>query len=150
MVASPISAGVEGTQSATGVNTAIPNTSRWSSLINPQSSSSTTTAWHTVTLDGRALSTPLGLPLTLPSLPLALAIASKWDAQKIYLQLAQMKLMTLYCTAIQVARDPTAHQLDVMQYLGNDTSWSCIVDNQRCGRDCSPPSQQIYLTTAKS
>ena len=149
MVASPISAGVEGTQSATGVNITIPNTSRWSSLLNPQSSSSTTTSWHTVTLNGRVLRTLLGLPLTLPSL--ALTVASEWEAQNISLQRAHMPLMTLSCTAIdQVANDPTAHQLDVMQYLGNDTSWSCIVDNQRCGRDCSPPSQQIYLTTAKS
>mmetsp|Transcript_31565 Transcript_31565/g.58285 ORF Transcript_31565/g.58285 Transcript_31565/m.58285 type:complete len:133 (-) Transcript_31565:523-921(-) len=34
-----------------------------------------------------------------------------------------MTLMTLSCTAIdQVASDPTAHQVDVMRYLGNDTS----------------------------
>eukprot|EP00579_Thalassiosira_antarctica_P001304 CAMPEP_0201867876 /NCGR_PEP_ID=MMETSP0902-20130614/1976_1 /ASSEMBLY_ACC=CAM_ASM_000551 /TAXON_ID=420261 /ORGANISM="Thalassiosira antarctica, Strain CCMP982" /LENGTH=76 /DNA_ID=CAMNT_0048393133 /DNA_START=106 /DNA_END=336 /DNA_ORIENTATION=- len=46
-----------------------------------------------------------------PLPPLALAVASEWDAQKIYLQLAQMPLMTLSCTAIQVASDPTAHQL---------------------------------------
>jgi len=86
-VESPISDGVEKMQSATGVTTTIPNNSHWSSLLNPQQSSSTTT-WHTVTLDGRALRTPLNLPLTLPSL--TLVVASEWDAQKIYLQPAQI------------------------------------------------------------
>lgn len=138
-VQSPISAGVDGTQSATGVTTAISNSDRWSSLLKTNgatTSTSTTTQqqqqrqqqnWHTVTLDSRPLRTPLGLPLTLPSLPLALAIASEWDAQLKYLQPAQMPLMTLACTAIdQVASDPSAHREDVLRYLGNDTScyWS--------------------------
>ena len=118
-VESPISAGVDGSQSATGVGVTIPNPSRWSSLLN----TTPTSSWHTVTLDGRAIRTPLGLPLTLPSSTLALAIASEWDAQRKYLQPAQMPLMTLCCTAIdQVAADPTAHQSDVMRYLANDTS----------------------------
>lgn len=126
-VESPISAGVDGTQSATGVNTTVPDTSRWSSLLNHYNNKKEDTTWHTVTLDGRNLRTPLGLPLTLPSVALALAIASEWDAQKTYLQPAQMPLMTLCCTAIdQVASDPTAHQTDVIRYLRNDTScyWS--------------------------
>mmetsp|Transcript_20391 Transcript_20391/g.43715 ORF Transcript_20391/g.43715 Transcript_20391/m.43715 type:complete len:404 (+) Transcript_20391:50-1261(+) len=123
-VESPISAGVDGTQSATGVNTNIPDSPRWSSILHPQSPSPPSpSSWHTVTLDGRALRTPLGLPLTLPSLTLALAVASEWDAQKTHLRPAQMPLMTLCCTAIdQVAGDPRAHRTDVLRYLRNDTS----------------------------
>ncbi|KAL7541748.1 hypothetical protein ACHAXR_011475 [Thalassiosira sp. AJA248-18] len=131
-VASPISAGVDGTQSATGVSTTIPDSDRWSSLLtnlnsnsgdSVSTSNSSATSWHTVTLDNRPLRTPLGLPLTLPSPTLALAIASEWDSQKTYLQPAQMPLMTLACTAIdQVASNPTMHQIDVMRYLANDTS----------------------------
>ena len=123
-VQSPISAGVDGTQSATGVTTSISNTTNWASHLNPNSTSSN---WYTVTLDNRKLRTPLGLPLSLPSLPLALAVATEWDSQKKYLQPAQMPLMTLCCTAIdQVASNPLPHQIDVMRYLRNDTScyWS--------------------------
>mmetsp|Transcript_15116 Transcript_15116/g.26992 ORF Transcript_15116/g.26992 Transcript_15116/m.26992 type:complete len:406 (-) Transcript_15116:60-1277(-) len=134
-VESPISAGVDGTQSATGVTTTVPDSSILSSRLQPQSSSppSSSIEWHTVTLDGRALRTPLGLPLTLPSLALALAVASEWDAQKIYLQPAQMPLMTLCCTAIdQVASDPSVHRTDVMRYLRNDTScyWADPVEDR--------------------
>lgn len=118
-VDSPISAGVDGTQSATGVSITINNTSSWSSLLNPYNKKK----WHTVTLDNRPLRTPLGLPLSLPSMQLALAVASEWDAQKDHLRPAQMPLMTLCCTAIdQVASDPSAHRTDVMRFLRNDTS----------------------------
>mmetsp|Transcript_22151 Transcript_22151/g.46381 ORF Transcript_22151/g.46381 Transcript_22151/m.46381 type:complete len:410 (-) Transcript_22151:2600-3829(-) len=121
-VASPISAGVDGTQSATGVNRIIKDSSAWSSLLNPHGKAPFE-GWHTVTLDGRSLRTPLGLPLSLPSLYLALAVASEWDSQEKYLRPAQMPLMTLCCTAIdQVASNPTAHRSDVMRYLRNDTS----------------------------
>ncbi|KAL3793143.1 hypothetical protein HJC23_005645 [Cyclotella cryptica] len=121
-VRSPISAGVDGTQSATGVTTTIDDASSWSSLLNPHNKSPPA-GWHTVTLDGRPLRTPLGLPLTLPSIPLALAVASEWDAQQKFLRPAQMPLMTLCCTAIdQVASNPNPHRQDVMRYLRNDTS----------------------------
>ncbi|KAL7538446.1 hypothetical protein ACHAWF_006093 [Thalassiosira exigua] len=123
-VESPISAGVDGTRSATGVNTRISDAGRWASLLDPSfPSPSPRSSWHTVTLDGRALRTPLGLSLSLPSPLLALAVASEWDAQKKYLQPAQMPLMTLCCTAIdQVASDPAPHREDAMRYLANDTS----------------------------
>ena len=139
VVQSPISAGVDGTQSATGVNTTISNASTWSALLNPfdsnnhNNNNTQESSWHTVTLDNRTLRTPLGLPLTLPSLPLALAIASEWDSQKRYLQPAQMPLMTLCCTAIdQVASNPTSHQNDVIKYLMNDTScyWADPTDDR--------------------
>ncbi|KAL7515616.1 hypothetical protein ACHAXN_013380 [Cyclotella atomus] len=120
--ASPISAGVDGTQSATGVHTSVNDASSWSSLLHPHNKHPKN-GWHTVTLDNRPLRTPLGLPLTLPSITLALAVASEWDAQKEYLRPAQMPLMTLCCTAIdQVASDPTPHRMDVLRYLRNDTS----------------------------
>lgn len=120
-VESPISAGVDGTQSATGVHTTIKDSSSWSSLLNPHGK--TPSGWHTITLDGRAIRTPLGLPLTLPSINLALAVASEWDAQEKFLRPAQMPLMTLCCTAIdQVASDPNLHRTDVMRYLRNDTA----------------------------
>eukprot|EP01082_Thalassiosira_pseudonana_P013963 g12237.t1 g12237 contig6:1518944-1520169(+) len=131
-VQSPISAGVDGTQSATGVNISINDTSSWSSRLNPHGKSPPS-GWHTVTLDGRALRTPLGLPLTLPSAHLALAVASEWDAQEKVLRPAQMPLMTLCCTAIdQVASDPSAHQQDVMRYLRNDTVcyWACPTEDR--------------------
>lgn len=130
-VASPISAGVDGTQSASGVHTSIKDTSSWSSLLNPHGK--TPKEWHTITLDGRPLRTPLGLPLTLPSIPLALALASEWDAQKEHLRPAQMPLMTLCCTAIdQVASDPQPHRMDVMRFLRNDTScyWADPVEDR--------------------
>lgn len=123
-VASPISAGVDGTDSASGVSGAAPSPddASWSSLLRPRGSDPAG-GWHTVTLDGRRIRTPLGLPLSLPSLPLALAVASEWDDQATHLRPAQMPLMTLCCTAIdQVAGGPGPHRSDVLRYLRNDTS----------------------------
>ena len=157
-VDSPISAGVDGTRSATGVTTSISDAARWSSLLNParqqqhtssSSSSPKDKEWHTVTLDGRAMRTPLGLPLSLPSLHLALAVASEWDAQRTYLQPAQMPLMTLCCTAIdQVASDPTAHRTDVMRYLRNDTScyWACPAEDRSLYRRQSKVWEGLHDT----
>lgn len=124
---SPISAGVDGTQSASGVhhlNAADKNgkNDAWSFLLQPGGADSSS-SWHTVTLDGRPLRTPLGLPLTLPSASLALAIATEWDAQHPHLRPAQMPLMTLCCTAIdQVASNPVPQRTDVLRYLRNDTT----------------------------
>jgi ATP synthase F1 complex assembly factor 2 len=140
MVDSPISAGVDGTQSASGVHTSITNVDLWLDMLNPRryrslgdnsSSSSDSSSsdeesslsWYTITLDGRTLRTPLGLPLSIPSLHLALAIASEWDAQKTHLRPAQMPLMTLCCTTLdQVANNPSSHQIDILRYLANDTT----------------------------
>lgn len=145
MVESPISAGVDGTQSASGVHTSIPDSGVWSSMLyptpttrassaSPASASSGTDEdeWYTVTLDGRTLRTPLGLPLSLPTATLALGIASEWDAQGTHLRPAQMPLMTLCCTAIdQVAPSPQVHRLDVLRYLSNDTTcyWADPADD---------------------
>ena len=138
---SPISAGVDGTQSASGVNTSISDSNLWTSMLVPRrrddggvAAAATSDVdddenggggggWYTITLDGRSMRTPLGLPLSLPSLPLAIAIASEWDAQRTHLRPAQMPLMTLCCTAIdQVAPHPDSHRTDVLRYLRNDTT----------------------------
>ena len=148
---SPISAGVDGTQSATGVTTSIYDTSQWSTLLNPTNNNDST-SWHTVTLDNRKLKTPLGLPLSLPSLPLALAVAAEWDAQKKYLQPAQMPLMTLCCTAIdQVASNPTPHQIDVMRYLRNDTScyWADPTEDRVLHRRQSKAWDGLHTTLSE-
>jgi len=135
MVDSPISAGIDGTQSASGVHTSLTNADLWLDMINPRrrhrrlggsesaSADEESLSWYTITLDGRTLRTPLGLPLSIPSLQLAIAIASEWDAQKTHLRPAQMPLMTLCCTTLdQVANNPTSHQGDILRYLANDTT----------------------------
>ncbi len=145
-IESPISAGVDGTRSASGVNNALPAaedaSSDWATLLHPRrhqrrtlplnNEHESSSSWHTITLDNRALRTPLGLPLSLPSLPLALAVASEWDAQSDYLRPAQMPLMTLCCTTIdQVASNPQSHRTDILRYLSNDTS--CYLSDPTCG-----------------
>jgi ATP synthase F1 complex assembly factor 2 len=150
MVDSPISAGVDGTQSASGVHTSITNVDLWLDMLNPRrqhsrlaadtsssdssSDEESSSSWYTITLDGRTLRTPLGLPLSIPSLHLAIAIASEWDAQKTHLRPAQMPLMTLCCTAIdQVANNPTVHQIDILRYLANDTT--CYYANPKNSKE---------------
>ena len=158
-IQSPISAGVDGTQSATGVNTTIKDSSMWASLLNPQKKNSNNNhdncdnnnQWYTVTLDGRAIRTPLGLPFTLPSPILAMAVASEWDSQKKYLQPTQMPIMTLCCTAIdQVASDPTAHRKDIIRYLRNDTAcyWADPVEDRVLHRRQSQAWDQLHKTVA--
>ena len=139
-VESPVSAGVDGTRSASGVSGAAPSdaasASAWSSLLRPRGTDPGG-GWHTVTLDGRSLRTPLGLPLSLPSLPLAMAVASEWDAQGTRLRPAQMPLMTLCCTAIdQVAAGPGPARSDVLRYLRTDTScyWADPVEDRVLAR----------------
>jgi ATP synthase F1 complex assembly factor 2 len=133
-VDSPISAGVDGTNSASGVNNTtmgkmkLSDADRWASMLVPprrgdEYQKKSSSSWYGVTLDGRTLRTPLGHPLSLPSLSLAIAVGSEWDAQLTHLRPAQMPLMTLCCTAIdQVAANPNAHRNDVLSYLYNDTS----------------------------
>ena len=104
-----------------------------------------------MTLDGRTLRTPLGLPLSLPSLPLALAVASEWDAQGTHLTPAQMPLMTLCCTAIdQVAGAPGPHRSDVLRYLGNDTScyWADPDEDRVLHRNQSAAWSGLHATVS--
>lgn len=130
-VASPISAGVDGTDSASGVahlkqqaeaNVAIDQ------FLVPRSPGSTDLvdggglAWYGVTLDQRPIRTPLGLPLAVPSNLLATMLAAEWDNQSPVLVPAQMPLMTLSCTAIdQVASQPDFYREQVLRYLATDT-----------------------------
>lgn len=155
-IQSPISAGVDGTQSATGVTTSIKDSSKWTSRLNPKNKDdnnhkTTDECWYSVTLDGRAIRTPLGLPFALPSPALALAVAAEWDSQKTYLQPAQMPIMTLCCTAIdQVASDPTAHQEDIIRYLRNDTScyWADPTEDRVLYRQQSQAWEKLHDTVS--
>ena len=129
-VASPISAGVDGSQSATGVHH-IPEDTKISSLEqaltprNPGTESSSegnSTSWYGITLDGRKVSTPMGQTLAVPSETLAYMIAAEWDSQTKELQPSNMPLMTLACTALdQAAVHPQFYRDAALQYLPTDT-----------------------------
>lgn len=128
-VDSPISAGVDGTDSASGVHHPQQDkesTSTFESMLSPRSPGSTKLAenvkWFGVTLDGRTLKTPMGQPLALPSEKLAYMIAAEWDAQKKYLQPANMPLMTLACTALdQASYQPEFYRQESLRFLPTDT-----------------------------
>jgi len=53
-----------------------------------------------VTLDGRAIKTPAGAPLSVPTQALAAAVAGEWDAQGDQINPNSMPLMQLCSTAI--------------------------------------------------
>jgi len=136
---SPISAGVDGTQSASGVKNTLPsnNESVMRQMLLPRKPAfdlnngtitpntekmDTPINWYGITLDGRAVKTPLGQSLSVPSEMLAWAIAAEWDAQKDYLQVSQMPLMTLACTALdQTSPAPDIVQEQALKYLLTDT-----------------------------
>jgi len=124
----PISPGVDGTNSASGVSLERPTQNTLRSALTPSKNDHTddaSTEWFGVTLDGTPLRTPLGTSLAVPSLPLALALATEWDEQKTIIQPAQMPLMTLVCTTLDQNTSP-AVRADVieqlMSYLRNDTT----------------------------
>ena len=132
-VASPISAGVDGSQSATGVHH-IPEDTKTSSLeqaLTPRypgtegassSSDGKNTSWYGITLDGRKVSTPMGQTLAVPSETLAYMIAAEWDSQTKELQPSNMPLMTLACTALdQASVHPQFYRDAALQYLPTDT-----------------------------
>jgi ATP synthase F1 complex assembly factor 2 len=140
-IASPISAGVDGTQSATGVHH-IPQSKKSLNLEqiltprfpgkdndnsnnnnnNNNNNNSNTTSWYGITLDGRKVSTPMGQTLAVPSETLAYMIAAEWDLQTKALQPSNMPLMTLACTALdQAAIHPQFYRDSALQYLPTDT-----------------------------
>lgn len=116
---SPISAGVDGSPSASGVTNIQSSSDLRKSHLDTDNS---TNDWFGVTLDGRVVSTPLGLPLAVPSKQLAWMIAAEWDAQELHLTPAQMPLMTLTCTALdQTANAMQVYQQQALSYLPTDT-----------------------------
>lgn len=163
---SPISAGVDGTDSASGVVRAggtkeeeeetsnmmlqkmlrprapaqslLPffNNDESESESSYESNKNKNTAkveWFTVTLDGRALRTPMGRPLALPSQDLAWAVAVEWNAVQGAIQPQQMPLMTTVCTALdQVAFQPQHYREQCLRFLQTDTVcyWADPVDNR--------------------
>jgi ATP synthase mitochondrial F1 complex assembly factor 2 len=126
---SPISAGVDGSQSASGVHH-LPSADKSSALLKLMLSPRRPGTmegpevgyWFGVTLDGRILKTPMGQTVALPSQHLAYAIAAEWDAQEKFLKPSQMPLMTLACTTLdQAAAHPDAYRKEALRYLPNDT-----------------------------
>ena len=136
---SPVSAGVDGTDSASGVRRILDEhvaASSWKSLISPRSASSVEDggshdrSWFGISLDGRTMKTPMGQPLAVPSMLLAHGIAAEWDAQTTHLQPANMPLMTLTCTALdQAAHHPHVYREQALNFLPTDTvsdEWHCL------------------------
>jgi ATP synthase F1 complex assembly factor 2 len=135
-VESPISAGVDGTQSASGVvhpkhksesdlkSVLIPHfPSAAGEMTSVAPTDSQEPEWFGVTLDGRPLRTPAGQLLTIPSLPLALAISAEWDAQSSHIAPVQMPLMTLVCTALdQTVHNVAGIQQKALTFLPTDTT----------------------------
>ena len=77
---------------------------------------------HVVLLDGRAMATPFGNLLVLPSKSLAVGLAGEWAAQEDRIKPALMPLMTLCTTALDivpVTRLKTVN--DIVKFLSTDT-----------------------------
>jgi ATP synthase mitochondrial F1 complex assembly factor 2 len=182
VVASPISAGVDGTDSASGVARSVMTDSHMESyqarltvrpprrqLLAPaasESSSSKTangvgggihdsnvsssSSWFTVTLDGRALRTPMGRPLSVPTRVLAHAIAAEWNSVATTIVPLQMPLMTLVCTTLdQTASSDATHALyqqHCLNYLHTDTIcyWADPVEDRILHGRQQSAWQEIY------
>lgn len=150
--ASPISAGVDGTQSASGVighldeatneDTTQEKMELFRERLIPRcptvadvSSSETNEPpnWYSVTLDGRTLRTPIGQVLAVPSRILAWGIAAEWNAQTTQIKPVQMPLMTLTCTTLdQTASNPEHYQNTALKFLPTDTTcyWADEVEDR--------------------
>jgi len=90
-----------------------------------QSDGSTT--WK-VTLDGKAVKTPKGSLLELPTQKLAEQVRNEWDAQTEYILPRDMRVTTLCCTTLDMVRpDAGVAAVDrMLPYLETDTL--CFVD----------------------
>lgn len=74
-----------------------------------------------VVLDGRAIKTPAGKPLVLPTLALAEAVAGEWDAQGDEVDPNSMPLMQLCGTAIDRIPDARDAMIDgLLRYVDTD------------------------------
>jgi ATP synthase F1 complex assembly factor 2 len=132
-VSSGISAGVDGTQSASGVSRHLETdrdslqyalTPRRPGTISINNKNTSSSSWYTVTLDGRPLRTPLGQTLAVPSKLLASALATEWNAVTTTLNPTQMPLMTLTCTTLDQLSNPTVTskaQEDCLRFFHTDT-----------------------------
>lgn len=115
LVDSPISAGVDGSPSATGIKGSLPKVHLLSHVIEDENS-------YGVTLDGKFLKTPLGQPLMVPTHLLATAIAAEWNAQAPHINPTQMPLTTLVCTSLdQTSSQPLQYQQSALKFLPTDT-----------------------------
>lgn len=78
------------------------------------------TGWQ-IALDGRAVKTPAGSQLFMPTAALAHAIAAEWDAQDDDIKPASMPLFAYAVTACdRVARQRAAVIAEITSYGGND------------------------------
>lgn len=128
----PISAGVDGTLSASNVSLEKPSKASMILSLTPNANRNPNvkhlqnqSKWYGISLDGRTLRTPLGHPLSVPSLTLALAIANEWSSQKTVINPTQMPLMTLTCTTIDQLSIPSVQSStrnNILNYLKNDTT----------------------------
>jgi chaperone required for assembly of F1-ATPase len=74
-----------------------------------------------VALDGKPMRTPAGRPLTLPSEPLAAAIAAEWQAQDEKVKPLTMPIMRLVATAIdRVAAERKRVVDEIAAYAASD------------------------------
>ncbi|KAH8269283.1 hypothetical protein KR018_001310, partial [Drosophila ironensis] len=76
-----------------------------------------TDAGFEVVLDHRKLKTPKGTPFTVRSEPLAIAVATEFDAQKEHIERSRMHLSALCFTAIDNPNN--FNKLDMVNYLLN-------------------------------
>lgn len=162
-VENPISAGVDGTQSASGVIGHMDNNKEDNTHLSPEKFQerliprSTTTKdlskveppsqWYSVTLDGRTLRTPIGQVLAVPSPILAWAIAAEWDAQTTQIKPVQMPLMTLTCTALdQTAQNPEHYRNTALQYLPTDTTcyWADKLEDRILHRNQATAWKELH------
>lgn len=130
----PGGAGIDGTDSASGISLDRPSFESMREILDPLKGDAVS-LWYTVTLDSRPLLTPLGTPLSLPSLPLALMVASEWHYQGKNLQPTQMPLTTLCCTALDQITIPAVRIRTVeklLSYLKTDTTcyWADPLDDR--------------------
>ena len=132
-IENPISPGVDGTKSASNISLEKPSKASMMHTLIPGHINKLGRSvhgikdedWYGITLDGRMMKTPMGMPLSVPSLSLALAIASEWDDQKESIKPAQMPLMTLVCTTIDQLTIPSVRTFTIdkiLSYLKNDTT----------------------------
>ena len=131
-VESPISAGVDGSPSASGVkHQTIASKENFAENLIPRFPGVAEQAvhprkiqWYGVTVDGRFLKTPMGTTLAVPSPVLAAQIAAEWDAvgAEDHIKPIQMPLMRLSCTTLdQTSHHMKNYQQEALRFVPMDT-----------------------------